>query len=193
MQFDTASIFAAMRATVQEPRRMARAVMALDLPLNTASLALLIVALLTALISALVSQLAAGAQDAAPMISFTPLQWAIAQVASMFAGAAIITAAGRWFGGQGTLPQAVVLLAWAEFIVLMVQVAQVVALFILPPLTLVLAVAGIVLTLWLIVNFIAEMHGFSSILQVFFGMIGVGFALIMVFATILATVFGAPA
>jgi hypothetical protein len=159
---------------------------------DIAALALLIVALLTALISALVSQIAADTGDTAPMVSFTPLQWAVVQVASMFVGAAVITGAGRWFGGHGTLPQAVILLAWAEFIVLMVQVAQVLALFILPPLTLVLAIAGIGLTLWLIVNFIAELHGFTSLIKVFFAMIAVSFALIMVLATILATVLGAP-
>lgn len=193
MQFDLTTIFSEMRAAVQDPRSGARRVMAANLSMNEAALALLIVAILTAIISAFVGQMASGVDAAAmPMAALSPVQWAVMQIAAMFVGAALIAAVGRFFGGQGTLAQSIALLAWAEFIVLIVQIAQVLAMFILPPAAVILAVIGIALTLWLIVNFVAELHGFDSLLKVFFALFGVSFLLIVILATILAVLIGAP-
>lgn len=196
MQTDINSIWAAMRDTVQQPRRGARRVMGLNLSMSEAALALLSVAVVTAIISALVGQMVQGSPPAqggaAAMVAISPVQWAVLQVASMFVAAALITGVGRSFGGQGTFAQAAALLAWAEFIVLMVQIAQVIAMFVLPPAAVILAFAGIGLTVWLLVNFVAELHGFTSLIKVFFGMIGVGFMLMIVIATIMAALIGAP-
>lgn len=191
MTFDLASLWAEAKATVADPRAGARRVMAMNLPLNAAVMALVIVAILTALISAMVSMMASGlgAQDM-PMATLTPLQWAGLQVFGMFLGAGAITYVGRWFGGYGTLEQAVALLAWAEFIILIVQIAQVAALFILPPISIIFALIGVALTFWLIVNFIAEMHGFTSLIKVFFGIIATGFAMTMVFSVLAAMFVG---
>jgi hypothetical protein len=193
MQFDINTIFSEMRATVQDPRSGARRVMAANLSMNEAALALLIVAILTAIISAFVGQMAQGIDTAAmPMAALSPVQWAVMQIAAMFVGAALIAAVGRFFGGQGTLAQSIALLAWAEFIVLMVQIAQVLSMFILPPVAVILAVIGIALTLWLIVNFVAELHGFDSLFKVFFALVGVSFLLVVILATIMAVLVGAP-
>ena len=193
MQFDINSIFSEMRATVQDPRGGARRVMAANLSMNEAALALLIVAILTAILSAFVGQMASGVDtEAMPLAALSPVQWAVMQIAAMFVGAALIAGVGRSFGGHGTLAQSIALLAWAEFIVLMVQVAQVLSMFILPPVAVILAVIGIALTLWLIVNFVAEVHGFESLIKVFFALVGVSFMLIVIMATILAVLVGAP-
>lgn len=194
MQFDLASIVKAAQQSVQTPRAAARQVMALNLPLNIAAMALMAVAILTGLISALVQIMAQSSPggEGAVMVALSPVQWALVQILAMFVGAGLITAVGRSFGGHGTLPQAVVLLAWAEFIVLLVQIVQVAAMFILPPFALILAFVGLGLTAWLLVNFIAEMHGFSSLLKVFFGLVGAGFALIVLLATLMASIFGGP-
>lgn len=193
MQFDINTIAAEMRAAVQDPRASARRVIAANLSLNTSALALLIVAILTGIISAFVGQMAQGGDTAAmPMAALSPVQWAIMQIAAMFVGASLIAAVGRGFGGQGTLAQSIALLAWAEFIVLMVQIAQVAAMFIIPPAAVILAVIGIGLTIWLIVNFVAELHGFDSLIKVFFALVGVSFLLIVIMATIMAAFIGAP-
>jgi hypothetical protein len=194
MQFDLPSILKAAQQSVQSPRPMARQVMALNLPLNVGAMALMVVAILTGLISALVqimAQSSAGG-EAAVIVALSPVQWALVQILAMFVGAGLITAVGRGFGGHGNFAQAVVLLAWAEFIVLLVQIVQVAAMFIVPPLALILAFVGLGLTAWLLVNFIAEMHGFSSLLKVFFGLVGAGFALLVLLATVMANIFGGP-
>ena len=191
MQFDFASLWAQALATVQDPRAGARRILALNLPLNTAALALVIVALLTALVAAVVSIMAARMGVADVMgAQFSPLQWVGMQTLGLFLAAAVMAYVGRWFGGYGTLPQAIALLAWAEFIILIVQIVQVMLLVILPPLSALLALVGLVLTFYLVSHFIAEMHGFSSAIKVFFGILATGFALIMALAVLLAAVIG---
>lgn len=189
MPFDFPAIMAAARSSVQHPRDFARRVLALGLPLGVASLALACVAVLTAILTAIVGLLAqsAGVQGMAEM---SPLQWAMLQLTGMFLLAVLIAYAGRWFGGQGDLAGAIVLVAWAQFVLLILQVIQLMALFLLPPLTPILALLGMALSLWLLVNFIAELHGFASPIKVFFGMLAVGFAVILGMATVLAALIG---
>ncbi len=191
MQLDPASLWAEALASVQDPRAAARRMIALDLPLKTAALALLIVAFLTALISAMVSMMITqmGATDLLGA-NMSPVQWVGVQTLGLFLAAGAIAYVGRWFGGHGSLAQAVVLLAWAEFIILIVQIVQVMLLFILPPLSALLALAGVVLTFYLIASFTAEMHGFSSVIKVLFGIVATGFALMMALAVLGALVLG---
>jgi hypothetical protein len=192
MQFDLASLWAQALESVQDPRAGARRILALDLPLGTAALALVIVALLTALIAAMVSLMAMRMGAGEVMgAQLSPLQWVGLQTLGLFLAALAMAYVGRWFGGYGSLAQAISLLAWAEFIILIVQIVQVMLMFILPPLSAVLALFGVALTFYLVSHFIAELHGFASAVKVFFGILATGFALIMTLA-VLAAVFIGP-
>ena len=70
---------------------------------------------------------------------------------------------GRAFGGVGSLADAFLVVIWLQLIMLFVQLAQLLALILAPPLAGLLGLAGFVLFLWLLVNFIAELHGFRSL------------------------------
>ncbi|MBC7739270.1 MAG: hypothetical protein H7245_19145, partial [Candidatus Saccharibacteria bacterium] len=78
---------------------------------------------------------------------------------------------GRVFSGHGTLPQAVAMMAWLEVILILISTVQSVALILLPPLGVVLVPVGMVLSLWLITNFVAELHGFESLALTLLGVI----------------------
>ena len=78
---------------------------------------------------------------------------------------------GQAFGGYGSFEQAFALVIWAQFILLCFSVLQLVALFVLPPLTDVISIAALALFFWLMVNFVAELHGFTSLGLVFAGII----------------------
>lgn len=184
------TFLAAARTSVEKPREAARYVLAMKLDLGTASLALAAVAVVTAIFTAMVSMIAASAGGDG-LMQMSPLQWALLQLAGMFVSAGLIAYAGRWFGGHGDLAGATALLAWAQVITLILQVIQLVALFILPPLTPILALIGVGITIWLLVNFIAELHGFSSLIKVFFGILGVSFAVLFFVATMMAALLGA--
>ena len=187
MQLHRGSHWAEARASVENPRAGARRILNMNLPLGIAAQALLVVALLTALLSTLVMML--GPADG-PIAAMSPLDWAAVQAVGMFVGAGAVHVVGRWFGGQGTLPGALAVMAWAQFIIWGVQVVQVIALIVLPPLAMPLALVALALTFWLLVNFIAELHGFSSLIKVLLGMIGTGFALIVVASGVIAAFLG---
>lgn len=165
-------------ATLQDPRAGARRILALNMPQGTAALALFIMALLTGLVSA---GLALIVGPGAPYLeNLMPLHWVMAQTAGLFFFAWAMTFIGGWFGGRGTLRDAFALLAWAEVILLIVQIIQIIALFILPPVSMLLAMAQLALTFWLLSHFTAEMHGFANVAKVFLGIIGTGFALALI-------------
>ncbi len=186
MQFDLPSLLTAARASVEDPRASAQRVLSLNLSLGTASLALLLVAILTAILSALVSMLAQSTGNGGEMAALTPMNWAMLQISGMFLGAAAVHVVGNWFGGQGTLAGALAVLAWAQFIVLIVQIVQVAALFIAPFFAMPLAMIGVALSFWLLVGFIAQLHGFSSLIKVLLGILAVGAALIVLISVLLA-------
>jgi len=91
---------------------------------------------------------------------------------------------GGWFGGTGRFEEALLLVVWLQFIFVCLQVVQIAAMIVLPPLADLLPIVAIGLFLWLLVNFIAVLHGFTSIGMVFVmtivSGIGVVFALSLI-------------
>lgn len=185
MQLDFAQTMAAVRSTVSDPRRAARWIIAQDFALNTAILGLVVAGVLTSVLSGFVMLIAPDG-----MFAVSPVQLAILQVVGLFIGAGLITVVGGWFGGKGKLKDAIALLAWVEGIMILLQGVQIVALIILPPVTVLLALFGVGLMFWLAVNFIAELHGFSSIAKVFFGILGTVFVISFILAGLLGSVMG---
>ena len=78
---------------------------------------------------------------------------------------------GRWRGGRGELADSVILVAWLQFIQLLIVVVQLVVLVALPVLAPIVEVGAVLIFLWLLVNFVAEMHGFRSLGMVFLGIV----------------------
>jgi hypothetical protein len=186
MQFDLNTLWAEVRAAVQFPRHSARRVLDRNLAQKTAALALLVVAILTALVSAFIGMIGQTTGAEGMMFALTPLNWALIQVSGMFFAAFVITVAGQWFGGTGTLAGSMAVLAWMQFILLLVQLAQLVITLLLPIFAQPIFLAVAMLSIWLMVNFVAELHGFSSLIKVFFGILGTGFALIMALSLLMA-------
>lgn len=177
MMFDLPGLLTAARDTVQHPRAGARAVLNLGLPVSAAWTALALMAVASSALSAvnfLMSDMGAEPPlDAAMVALFSnPIQLALIQAVALAFGAWLIHIIGRRFSGKGHFHDALVLVAWLEFILLLVQIVQTVLLLVSPQLAAVLGMFGLVLFLWLLTNFIAELHGYSSILAVFFAIVG---------------------
>jgi hypothetical protein len=105
-------------------------------------------------------------------------------------GAGMIDLIGRRFGGRGTLAGAVALIAWTEFILSLMQVAQLVALLVMPPLAEVIGIMGLVVFLWLLSQFVTELHGFSSVWKVLGVILATGFLVSFAVAMVLVSVLG---
>jgi hypothetical protein len=100
---------------------------------------------------------------------------------------------GRSMGGTGSFEETILLVAWLQFIMVCIQGVQAVSLIVLPSLVgSLIGVAGLVIFMWLLTNFIAVLHGFSSLFQVFVMILvaafGIAFGLSIILTLIGVTV-----
>lgn len=180
--------------TVTVPRQMARRIMALRLPLGTAMTALVLTAILGALLSAATWALLGAPEDnSAPMAEVfgRPFLLAGLQIAVQAAAAWLAWAVGRFFGGTGGLDQSVALLAWVEWVMVVVQVAQLGLFLILPGLAEATSPLTVILFFWLLSSFIAELHGFPMLWKVLCGIVLTAVILGLAVLFILAVLMGA--
>jgi hypothetical protein len=183
------------RDTVANPREGAETVLALGLPRQALWLAFALVIVLSMLMGDIL-YLLAGLPQGGPLtgpMGASPLVLGGLQAAFLYLMAHAITAFGRMFGGNGRFPEALTLIVWLQFIFLCVQVVQLVALLAVPPLAGLITILALGLFLWLLVNFIAALHGFTSLGMVFVMTILSAFALLFCLSlvlTLLGVTFG---
>ena len=182
MDVTIANLMALVKLTLQRPREAAAVIMRVPLPLQGRWAALALMAVLSAFLMQAVAGLmpAPLGPDGQPLRPVGPFFWAGMVATGMVLTALMVFQVGRWRGGRGELPDAVILIAWLQFIQLLVVLAQIIVLVLVPPLAPVLEIVGVVLFVWLLVNFVAEMHGFRSL----------GLVLVGVVVTFVGAVFG---
>ncbi len=154
-----------LRLTFADPRAGARRVLALGLPVVTRWQALALVVAFSVLFSQVAARLV-GAEDALAGLGASPLVAFLVLAGFSVAMAGAIHVVGRAFGGRGRLADALLLVVWLHAVGFALQLAQIVLLLILPPLSPLVVLAGIVALFWLLTGFVAELHGFRSRLQV---------------------------
>ena len=166
------------RMTVARPREAARAILDLGFPRSE----YWTLFLLTIVLSGALGQLG---------LLISPVETDGTQptglgVATLVGGSILLLAAtihvvGRWFGGTGRFEEALLLMIWLQLVLVAFQAVQTLALFVAPAFAGLIAIAATVLMVWALVNFIAEVHGFTSLGKVFLSMIltlfGLAFAL----------------
>ncbi len=163
MDTSLSALMGLLRQTLSDPRAAARQVMALPLPRSARWQALALVIVLSMLFGQAAVLLMAGQGPDA-------LSVGLIQGAVLLALVYAVHFVGRLLGGRGAFEDGLILIAWLQGVMVAVQIAQIVALLILPPLTGLLGFLGMALFLWLLTNFVAELHGFTSLGRVF-GMI----------------------
>lgn len=193
MDLSLGSLLAMTRDTLTDPRDAARRVLALPLSLGERWAALVLVIVLSTLAGYLSFQLADAETRAvfAPMLA-SPLRLALLQGAMIAAGTMLLHRIGRRFGGRGRIEDAVILMAWLQFVLLVLQLAQIAAQLVAPPLAGLLGLAGAGMFFWLLAVFAAEMHGFRSVGLTLLAIIGVLLGVGFVAAFLSALVLPAP-
>jgi hypothetical protein len=116
----------------------------------------------------------------------SPLMLGLIQAALLFVSIHAIHRIGRFFGGTGSLEEAALLIIWLQFILLCVQVLQIAALLILPPVAGLITILAIALFFWLLTNFIAALHGFQSLGLVFVTTLLAAFGLLVLMSMVLS-------
>lgn len=169
MERGKAGVLSLVRLTLQEPRIAARAVLALNLPPAARWMAAGLTTLLAAILMTLLNALLPVEGEDMPRIA--PFFWVVLTGLGMLISTSLVYQVGRWFGGRGQFADALVLMAWLQFIQVGIAAAQMIALLLIPPLGGMIEIASLVITLWLLTGFIAELHGFSSAGRVFGGIL----------------------
>ena len=189
MQADWAGL---VTATLRSPRAVARSLIAWDAPRGAGATALSLMAVLSALLSSLALRLAPLDGDPAVLELFSsPIRVVILQGLVLWLTVFLMVGVGRMFGGKGQVQDAILLVAWAEAVLLLAQAAQIVLLLIAPPLSDIVGLATVGLLFWLMSSFAAELHGFRSTFAVLLGMIGTALVLSLGFAIVMVFVVGA--
>ncbi len=192
MELSLRNLLMMARFTVQRPRDGARMVMASGIPMPARWLALV----LMAVVSSVLAHLAFGLMPAETRASMeeamsSPIGTALLQFVLMVISVQAVFWVGRWRGGKGTFADAMLLMVWLQFILVVLQVIQIVVQVLLPPVADVIGLASVGLFMWLISNFVAELHGFASVGKTFLGVLATllvaGFAL----AVLMLSVYGA--
>lgn len=183
-----------MRQTLADPRRGLRAVLALPLPDWAGLAALGLMAVGSALMLHLSLGLMPEAERALGAALFgAPLVTAVLQFAVLLGSTVLIQVLGRGAGGQGRFGQALIAMAWLQFLMLALQAVQIVLLLALPPLSGFVGLAAVGLFFWLLTAFITELHGFSSPAKVFGAILAVLLLLALALSTLLMAVIGPEA
>ncbi|MDO9638666.1 MAG: Yip1 family protein [Pseudotabrizicola sp.] len=182
MDLSLSSLLSLARYTVQNPREGARMVMGANLPISARWVALALMAVTSAILAHLAFALMpADVRLAMDGAMSSPLTSAVMQGGLMLIAVFVIHYVGRWRGGTGRFDDALILMIWLQFILLILQVVQIVTQVLLPPASVLVGYVSIGIFLWLLSNFVAELHGFSSVLLTFFGvlvtLIAIGFIL----------------
>lgn len=181
MDTSLGALMGLLRETFADPRATARRLIGLGLPMQARWMAFALAILATVVMLQGLGLITAGA---AAMPS--PLLFAVILGGANLVGVVAIHQIGRMMGGLGRFEDALLLVAWLQAIQVLLVLAQSIAFLILPPLGGIIQIAGLVILMWLLTNFVAELHGFRSLWGVF-GMIvvvslGLSFLLLAVLA-----------
>lgn len=178
------------RDTVSNPRDGASTILRLGLPMQALWLAFALVIVLSMLLGELVV-VVMGAPDPNAMggaMTASPIVMGVIQGGFLVLVAHGMARIGQLFGGTGDFMGALALVVWLQFIFLVVQLLQLVALLILPPLAGLVTILAMGLFFWLLVNFIATLHGFQSLGLIFVATILTAFGFIFVMSLVLTVI-----
>jgi hypothetical protein len=189
MDLTVANLAGLVALTLREPREAARVILRVPLPLSARWAAMLLMAVLSAVLMQVMQALLPPplAADGTPLEPVGPFFWAGMVAVGMVLTSLLVFAVGKWRGGRGELPDAVILIAWLQFLQLVVVAVQILLMLVLPMVAPVIEIIGVLLFLWLLVNFVAEMHGFRSLGLVFLGVILTFFGFVFAMSLLLMT------
>ncbi|MCL1628213.1 YIP1 family protein [Roseibaca sp. V10] len=181
MDLTLATVAALLRSTLTAPRETAARLLALDPPDDARWLGFVIVVVLSVLVGQ-ASILVLGESAFGGSLIFM----AVFQTMVLLGLVVAVQGIGRLAGGSGTFPDTLLLLAWLQFVMIAVQIVQILVLLLVPPLFGFVTMASLAIFMWLLVNFTMALHGFTSALKVTVGIVFAFFGLAVVLAIVLA-------
>jgi hypothetical protein len=198
MMPDLGTLLRRAAGSVTDPAEAARWVMRFEMPRGARWEALLLVVVISVILAQITVALLGPPPEETALspIFASPVTTGIVQACLLVIAVFAIYWIGRAMGGIGGFGETILLVAWLQFCMVCLQLAQTAALLLLPPLANLIGVAGFALFFWLLTSFVAELHGFASRGRVFvmilFSLLALVFGASMILAMIGATVPGVP-
>ncbi len=183
---ETASL---IRRTFRDPQSVALALIGANLTYEARWTAVALVGVLSVIGLKLALWIMPAGEPTVFSILADPWLGLPLQILSIVLLASVMVIAGRLQGGQGRFADALVLVSWIEFVMAMAQAVQIVTMVILPPLSILISVASLVLFAWLMVHFTAALHRLASLGRVLLALLG-GFVALIVLAAMVLGVLG---
>ena len=170
------------RQSLTEPRPAAANLMALGLPVQAIWLGFFLINILGILVASFLP----GSDGGQPILS------AIFATALAFGSVVVVLKVGQALGGHGTFADVLLLTTFLSALVLAGQIVQLVLALVFPPLAVVFGFAVILMAVWININFIAAVHGFSSLMRAFGVLVLSSFVLAMIAFFVLAATGNLP-
>ncbi len=162
------NLLAMVWRSITNPREGAEEVLSLGVPRDALWTLLFLVVVLSAFLGQVATFLLVGVEgaEAAGLLGL-PIATGAIQLGALIGTIFAIQLIGRAFGGTGSLDETVLLVAWLQFVMLCVQVVQTILIVVAPAFSSFLVIVALGLFMWMLTNFIAVIHGFRSLAQVF--------------------------
>ncbi len=175
------------RQAINEPREAATTLMSMGVPREALWPAFFLFVILSALLGS-ASEMLRPTVEGMPI---TPLPFAVISGLGGAASVFAIWKVGQAMEGTGSFEEALLLMVFLQGILFIGQLIEFALFVVAPPLSSLFSVALIVFAFWLNLNFIAALHGFSSLLRAF-GCLIMASAGVAVVLIVLMTLFGIP-
>ncbi len=162
------SLMGLLAESLRDPRGATRSLM--DVPLGRTDRwqALALAVLISVLLGYFVASSAPpNDYPLSVLIRERPVMALILELSLMILSVFAVYWVGTACGGTGRFEDAILVVAWLEFLIACLQAVQIAAMLTVPSLQGIVVLLSYGLATWLITNFIAELHGFKSLLSVF--------------------------
>ncbi len=163
MNFAVQAIPKAVFLTIANPAFVARQIVAMPFSRAVLWQALLLVTALGVLVVALTQGAPAELPLGETPVAVTPLTYGLILGGSLVTLVFALHYTGAMMGGSGDFAAALALVIWLEVVAMAVRLVQAAILFVSPALGGAVSLAGFMVLLWCLANFVDVLHGFQSV------------------------------
>ncbi len=160
MQLDIAVLTSLVRETLTRPREAAARVLGMGVPDDGRWLAFVLVVVLSVLLGQASILLMGEGGFGGSLLFMAMFQSSVLLL--LIVG---VQAIGRMAGGKGSFPDTLLLITWLQFVMLVFQIIQIVALVLVPPLFGVVTILSLLVFMRTLTDFTMVLHGFTSFMK----------------------------
>lgn len=179
--------------TLRDADSAMRALRGLDLPMTARWMALLLAIVLSRFLGVVVTAMFPSTLEG-PMVELltNPVAMATIELAATVLTAFMVVQIGRLFGGTGSFPDAILVIAWIELILGAIQAVQVLMMAVVPASAVLMGLIAGILSIYLTVTMTKALHGFRSAALVALAYFGVSLLVGVILLQLLPQMFILP-